>query len=392
MDESLPLPPKYWNAELEAKVTRRGGLFLLGTEGRESEFGKMMEVIVSRINNHVNFSQSQLYSEKPRALEWGFTSDSGFNAFAYASENQENPEFDFVGINIGSLYTFITIFNRILSHPDTFLDIGNPEKESRERSYVPYLTQDATKSGFLITLPVCPIRCYFAFELSKIAMDFIFFHEVTHLRNGHIEFFRKNLLDIDGLEVPDGYTRSSNAIQQVLEVDADCGGILLTLNHLYDLRDNYLTIQSEEKGDFNKIEGIIYEFPYSVVRMLRFTLHVIFRLSDFSEWLYYCQENFKHHYDPLRSTYFGPTVIEIFKTRNGYDYDPDKFARDDVKFVEEAEIACGLIQNDGPPDFRGLLSVLENRSLMYQYFDDFKSTWAEIRPALEKYKRGGILP
>lgn len=391
MEEFLPPLPKHWNAELEAIVDRHDGLFWLEAEDRQGDYGKMMEVVVSRINNHANFSQSQLYSEKPRVLEWGFTNNSSFNAFAYSSKSSEIPEFDFIGINIGSFYTFLTIFLRILSHPGTFLDVGNPEKELKERSYIPYLTQDAIKSDFSMIFPICPIRGNFAVELSKIAMDFLFFHEVTHLRNGHIEFFREKLSIIGYLEASSDYTQSSNFIRQILEIDADCGSILHTLNYLYSLKDIYIDMKNNKKGNLSVIDDITYGSAYSIVRMLTFTLHVIFRLSNLDEWYSDHQINSKHPFDPLRLTYFGPTILEIFRTRAGYDYDPDEFLKDDLKFVEEAELACGLIQNDEGPNVRGLLSVFEN-PLTYKYFDDFKSTWKEIRPSLEKYKRGGILP
>jgi len=389
MIDQLPPGPLHTNAELEALVSLRGGLFWL--EGDHQPWVRQLfHAVVNRFTRHVTHAKSELYKDKPREIEFGFLSSTGLNAFAYASPETEIKPFDFIGINVGVVFTLLDTFSRVLANPHTFPDVGSPQVEKENVPPIPFLSADIMTSGFDLLAPTCPIRSGFAIELTQVALDFLFFHESTHLRNGHLEFARRHLALTTWAEAVNNASQlSDKIIRQALEIDADAGAILLGLNHVYSLKDRFAASTQQLAPEIRTAMSAAYGSIKQTVRVLSYSSYFVFRLFDMPTWLPNTQPNYTHPFPPIRMFYIGVTLYEIFRTRSVYQYDAVEFCSHHAATVRDAEVDCGLIQGKRP-DPQGILSVIESPQQAV-YMATFKKTWGELRPILDKYKRGGAL-
>lgn len=384
-----PPHPRNMNAELAEILEQKGGLFWLEGAHEESTHDKFKS-ITARFTRHRNHAEQNLYSDKPRAIDFGFLSQTGLNAFAYASPTENPPEFDFIGINVGVIFTLIDIFGRILAHPDNFPTIGNSQLETSITHNLPFLTTDVMKSDFLPITPNCPVRSIFAGELAQVALDFLFFHELTHLLNGHIEFLRSRLSLVHLSEAfsPDR-TADGFAMRQALEMDADCGAVLHTLNVAFHFKELLANPPKSVPKDVLEAMRSAYGSPKLATRTVNFAAYILFRIFDTTEWLNIHQERVTHPLPPLRMFFIGPTLHEIFSQRPSYQYDSNEFITDNMSTIWDAERACGLIRGDSP-DPRGIVSVMKDHQYS-AFLKKFKETWSSIRPELDAFKRGGKL-
>lgn len=366
MTSILPSPPSIINFELEKIIESKGGLFIL--EGNHSiKTIQMFETIKSVFNRLIINAEKELYKDKPRKISYGILSGTDLNAFAYASPSDEEIPFDFIGINVGTIFTLLDTFGRILSHPDNFPDIGDASLEDEERTYVPYLSTNVISTQNMSCFPNCPIRSIYASNLMITALKFLFYHEVTHLRNGHLEYVKEELSYSYWQEAVS--TRSKKLeplVHQALEMDADCGAILMTLNESFSLMRS-----SPRKGIDPKILAAI-KFSYgdskSATKTVLFSIYVLFRVFDFSEWDYFNQYKQTHPQPPMRMFWTSVTIYEIFFQRPEYEYNSKVYINDAVNIMLAAEIACGRIQNE-LPDLRGITSVItpNMRSIQIEY-------------------------
>lgn len=377
------------NPELARILEEHGGLFWVDGNYADSTC-KLFEMITARFTRHRTYAEKYLYTEKPRAIDFGLVSQSELNAFAYASPADSVQKFDFIGINAGVIFTLLDIFGRILAHPQSFLSVGNPLMETKAPPHRPFLTTDVMKSGFSLIAPECPVRSVFAGELAQVALDFLFFHELTHLRNGHIELLR-NRLSLIQLSEAFSRARTSDeiALRQALEMDADCGAVLHTLIAAFHFKD--LLSNPSEYAPKHVLEALkcAYGSPKQATSTVNFAAYILFRIFDATEWQSIQQSCVTHPLPPLRMYFIGPTLYEVFSQRPAFQYDPNEFASDNLRTVQAAEHACALIKGDAL-DVRGIASVVKNRQHL-TYLDDVNRTWAHIRPELETFKRGGKL-
>lgn len=384
-----PSPPRNMNPELARILEEYDGLFWLEGEHVDSTH-KLFETITARFTRHRNHAELNFYTEKPRAIDFGFLCQSGLNAFAYASPAASVPEFDFIGINVGVIFTLMDIFGRILAHPENFPSVGNSQLETNTSHNLPFLTTNVMRSGFLPITPQCPIRSVFAGELAQVALDFLFFHELTHLRNGHIELLRSRL-SLAHLSEAFSTDRTADdiALRQALEIDADCGAVLHTLNVAFQHKDLLANPSKSLPKDVLNAMKFAYGSPKQATRTVNFAAYILFRIFDTTEWLSSQQSRVTHPLPPLRMFFIGPTLYEIFSKRPIYQYDPSEFVTDNSATIQDAERACGLIRGDSP-DLRGIVSVIKDDQYL-AYIEEFERTWASIRSELELFKRGGKL-
>jgi hypothetical protein len=377
------------NAELEQVLIQRGGLFWLDGQHAEWTHG-VLNTIVTRLSRHRDSAEQILYSDKPRPIEFGLLCETGMNAFAYASPIGLEPELDFIGINIGVIYTFLDVFGRILAHPANFPDVGNPGLEVATIHNLPFLTTDVMKSGFESIEPNCPVRAIFAGELAQVAMDYLFFHELTHLRNGHLELIRNRFSLIHWPEaIGNVGIDDERKIRQTLEMDADSGAILHTLNAAFRIKDMWTSPLKSAPRDLLAAMVFAYGSTERAVRIVNFSAYILFRIFNTTEWLWEHQANLMHPPILFRMFAVGDTLYEIFRQRPEYGYNAEAFAKDTLDTIVAAETACGLIRGD-QPDIRGINSTLRDRKYLI-YLAELKINWSDIRPQLEIYKRGGKL-
>lgn len=354
-------------------------------EGTKRHF----QAIVNTFSQNVLFAKSELYKDKPRQLEFGFMCGSDLNAFAYASPPSNSLPFDFIGMNVGIIFTLLGIFGRILAHPQNFPDVGDSSKENPSPPTIAFLSTDVMQSGYVACAPKCRIRSGFASLLTQVALDFLFFHELTHLRNGHLEYVRASLrLN----HWPEAMAHSSNEsdflTRQTLEMDADCGAVLLSLNKAFTLKANLASVPHSIQVETKEAMLAAFGSAKQATQTVQFAAYLLFRLFD-TECIWFEQSKKTHPPHAIRMTWIGATLYEIFNTRNAYKYCGEEFKIHGAQTVLSAEVACAnLLGNQ--PDLRMLRSVVIN-SQHLEYLDKLKANWKSLRPVLELHKRGGNL-
>jgi hypothetical protein len=153
--------------------------------------------------------------------------DLSMNAIAFVENKQ-----GYIGIFRGAILLVYDLFYRLLSHPDIFPEIGDPNRElvrqfhseGTSRHYSGLISKrspDDQRIGAV--LPNDPARIAHANWLALNALDFLLQHEIAHIRHGHCEYwdsihgvpFLAELNANSGLSTHDSLTR------QTLEMDAD---------------------------------------------------------------------------------------------------------------------------------------------------------------------------
>lgn len=384
----LPLQPlRHSNLELEHEINSRGGLYYVN-EG--DTIPPPLATIYQRLLRHRDWAETSLYEKRPCPIEFGLIFSSNLNAFAYTTPRDAPYKFDFIGLNIGTFYTFLNIFGRILSRAETFPNIGRPELEDPNIETLPYLTTDVYESNVSFQSPNCPVRSIFAGELAQLATEFFFFHELAHLRNGHVDFIQTitpfnyiaEAFDATGME-------NERLTRQTLENDADCGSLVISINLAYTLHQRFAGGARHPDPNIDSAMRAIYGNFKSAIDTLGYATYIAFRIFDNTEWSWISQPNFNHPLPLFRMAAMGPLLYEVFNTRGIYDYPAEQFTTDYTNTMIRAEIDCGLIKGD-EPDVRGISDVLQS-SRRIDYMIELESRWKEIRPLLDRYVRGGNL-
>jgi len=133
----------------------------------------------------------------------------------------------------------------------------------------------------------------------------------------------------------------------------------------------------------------MYGSQARVVRMICYLVHLVFRIFDVSNWNVERQKMCSHPMAPLRSFLLLPTIFQIFAVDPYFGYDPTQFARESGTYLVDAESSYALVHNTRP-NIAALSSVLQSPDRS-TYVSEFKRTWKAIRPALDRFKRGGKL-
>ena len=386
----IPRPPRWTSPDIDEVIAAQGGLFWLEGEHQESTVD-LLHTLTGRFDRYVEFAEASLYRDRPRRISYGFLCSSDFNAFAYSTPPPVTPPLDFIGINIGVVFTLLDTFARILAQPDTFPDVGNRSLENPSGAGLRPLTTNVMSLPPSGVGPVCSVRSLFAGVLAQTALDYLFFHQLTHLRNGHCDYTREHLAGSWLAEIAAVVQEASDLlIQQTLEMDADSGAVLHALNEAFKLKDMLQgTTQVLEPDTLAVIEAA-YGTAERATRTVAYGAYVLFRLFDDSGWDHGVQSSRSHPQPAIRMSWIGPTVYEILLQRPAYGYDALAFAKDMAEIIGDAEVACGSIQGL-PADPHAIASVYQTASSL-DYLNSLGSTWSSIRPELEKLKRGGKLP
>lgn len=386
----MSLPP--YNEKLHKEFQRRGGIF--EESYNDTEIGRFILAIQQYYEGEATIAQNRFYNIRPRPLYFNIVLNTKLSAFAWSTSPEDTPQFDFIGFHIGTIVTLHLIFNEMLCHPSIFPTIGDIALEKEERVDLPYLTPNIIFAGFKAKSPVDPVRKEFAQLLLFTALDFLFWHELCHLRHGHTDFVQKECGDALIAEaVGENSIQIDPLTMQTLEMDADSYGLLLALQ---------LNIATPAKAKFisekNTLTAIkcFSETPLKFVDNIWFAIYTLFRIWGDIEWNPSNPDIGHHAHPPLpmRQYHIGALIYEILEKKPGLlKVSPHDYAKNSAGVMENVEIAISLITKQRV-DPKGIISVAAagRTTLTNEYLDSLARRWTEIRPELEKYKRGGNLP
>jgi hypothetical protein len=219
-------------------------------------------------------------------IEVGFFDHLQFNAFAWTGER------DLIALSGVVPITLMRIFNYLLAHPDVLPWIGSPQAGEQE-----FKKHEVLKLNHFMDFtnlsndPVIKDSERFRASrwLYERAIDFIVYHELGHIWNGHTRYLKSayGFASIDELSLTDG-VGPVQLDRQTLEMDAD-GFAVYEL-----LRRNY---ESDKWCDAN-LEEMTFKGSTPVVLAL-LAPYVVFRLFHDMSSLEEAQK-FVHPPAPLR--------------------------------------------------------------------------------------------
>jgi hypothetical protein len=138
----------------------------------------------------------------------------------------------FIGITAGAIFGIHDLFCRWLSHPELMTDVGNPACEESGRSTLwasgatnGWRSLAAESDGMELAdiEPRDPGRAQAARGLAMTAIDWLFFHELAHIRHGHCEYAnaRLGLRLLMEVRAHPSSSASESMTRRTLEWDAD---------------------------------------------------------------------------------------------------------------------------------------------------------------------------
>ena len=158
-----------------------------------------------------------------------------FNAVAFRHDRG-----CFIGLNVGTYGVLNSVFQRLLSTPYYFPNIGDVSREdvSIPRSNILGLSlSNGNIQQNLGHHPKCPIRKGCVELFASIAFDFILMHELGHLSRGHLGLMGQ----LTGSEVYTEFTRNDGRITLSLSHRGYFRRSVRTayvLSHMYQIKEN----------------------------------------------------------------------------------------------------------------------------------------------------------
>lgn len=196
------------------------------------------------------------------------------NAFAAIGLKDEY----LVGINTGTLIILYDLFHRILSYNNLLTQIGNPNKELYKeptlRNYyldanLMIVCGDLDYTDLKFLSPKDETRNLYADLLYEIAIDFLIAHEVNHISNGHLFYFKTKYSKRALSENSDNLSEAEISIKQVFEMDADTvsGSIIISnqiKRHLKTQTTPEMFLQF-----YTNIKDVSFNYLYSILTLFR---------------------------------------------------------------------------------------------------------------------------
>lgn len=300
--------PEYFTAELVREIEKRTSNPI--PEEKFEELTNHIDSIGEYLDNFVKYIANQEY-KKDIFIVYLVYKSSNLDAFCYTTNKlKSHARFDFIGISAGKISRLFDIFSSILSSKLSFVGYGRFDEKAEEPP--PLLLFPNEKNSLKYNTPTCEIRLEFSKLLTVFALQYVLFHETTHLMNGHLEWIRENR---SRKTLADGLSNQEiveNAIElQTLEIDADQGAIGRSLDLAFGIMEGL----NEIKGKMSETAYAAQELAFgNEFRALRTTLYVgyiLFRSEDMSKWDEH--EPFeKSHPRPLvRARYMAIRAIEL---------------------------------------------------------------------------------
>src|SRR5690242_12055909 len=139
------------------------------------------------------FRRLPIYAPYLKRFHFDFVANEHLNAVATSCK-----DIYFIGLNAGAIQNLEIFFSLLFSDPRILADIGNASKETPWienltrcdwRLPVASILQEVSlRARPPQSFPIDPERRLYAHRLAILAADFVFFHELGHLVNGHLEF------------------------------------------------------------------------------------------------------------------------------------------------------------------------------------------------------------
>jgi hypothetical protein len=199
----------------------------------------------------ISDKSQNVHKELPLVL---ISFDSGFSASAYKS-----GETEVISISNGAIIMIYKFFFMLMSMKSFLPHIGNVELETNKKVSLEEIPSEIADLSYDNLKPNCPKRLSYANFLSKVAIFYLFGHEIAHIRRGH---FSLKLDTVLFEEFGGGLITASNTVEMI-EIDADSVSANLCMLYLCHVMKN-LDQDSENAWAFENTERLIELISNSV--------------------------------------------------------------------------------------------------------------------------------
>jgi hypothetical protein len=306
------------------------------------------------------------HTPKMYPVHFGYVESFHINAFAFTSQN-----YGFVAVYSGAITALYRFFTNMLASARFLKRIGNPDLEEEWTGYphVPLRT------------PKDPRRAMFSGLLITCAIDFLFWHEIAHIMNGHVDFLNATtglttLAELTGTVL----SEENNLTRQSLEMDADS---FATGQGLYNAFGNLA-----EPG---RVSPDGWREWYSSPELTLFTwvlaIYGFFRIFFGGATRFDALLQTQHPPDNIRLRMVILTLVEFLKRRGEDNLIPTVNSMLN-EVANTTEHFCALFSAVAP-DPTGIQEAFDPRAT--QHIDVLLNHWKTLRPNLLPFARGGGL-
>lgn len=238
-----------------------------------------------------------------------YIDNEGLNAMAAIHDG-----IPLIGINQGTIFNASTFFYLLLSHPDVFPSVGDSKREARWVKSLSRCDWTLPLSKVILSIerkgnipsdwPLDPNRKAFAAYLSTFALDFLFFHEIGHIINRHIEYdlARGNQIIHEAVSQS---SLSTSLDDRALELNADSFAVGITLQPWLD---DELPIGQDKEN--------IFSTPDEALVAWTLACGFLFLLFDPHPHTVSAYSNCTHPHPAVRLTNVFMTACQMAKKRS----------------------------------------------------------------------------
>lgn len=206
-------------------------------------------------------------------IHFDFIDNLGLNAVA-----EIRHKTGIIGATAGALLLPWDLFKRLLSHPETFLGIGDPGRESIGPCHADPLAKNFSDLAVIrgndnrsmhSPRPNDPIRKSFAEIAVRVAFDFLVTHEIAHICHGHVGYLYAScglpyMLELNRHFLPPTHDPMT---RQAIEMDADSEGVGSSIGIVLQAK-NPMFFGEENQSYLSNPEQALYLWTVAVVGLI----------------------------------------------------------------------------------------------------------------------------
>ena len=380
-------------------IEMNGGLFKIDDLEHPS-----IILFFNSIQDKILFNQNLLkdfYTNTSPSLNVFFTNSKKDDAEANTYLDDNGNKVDYILISAILPLALLNIFLRMLSQPNIFENVGNHTKEVLNEKDLTTIEEILDNPKNITVFPKCKIREFYALELAKSALDFIYCHEFAHLYRGHCDYLINNKQKLKLTDSKDVNEKdlSKVLIYQTIEFEADLIGMNISWFLMNTLVKNFplykLRFSNSDQGSALSATFENSTYAFRTLSISAYTFYRIYAKDWNPETRFFDSSGQITHPDAvIRMMY----IFEVFfRSKNSIVEHEDvvvqwnqssPFFKNFINFIHEAEKGFASIQGDAintsPLHSAFILNFDESKKYLELLFENR----AKLTSDLEPYLRG----
>jgi len=292
----------------------------------------------------------------------------------------ESPKLEahaFIGLNTGTIDLIYDMFYRMMSHPDILPHIGIASDENINSEPLFDMVQNSKHLNSPTPIPVDPLRKQVAEILAVLAVNYTVYHELAHLRFGHLKYEmsvdkRSNMNEKQQV----GTDGNSSLTSQATEMNADAFATSEGLGYIFRLSQHYHLLPPPLNQAFAA--------PREALIIWFFAIYSLFRLFGEGNYSLESLEKLPHPPPRVRQMMVIQTVPAwLQRYKPSLDY--EDFLDASVVVARLVEDAVAKITH-GIVDTTGIEEAIDEKAIAH--VENLMRHWTEIRPLILPYSHG----